>query len=528
MRTSALTASHLVLDGVTRRYGDRVVLDRVSLSVKPGEKAAVIGDNGAGKSTLLRLMTGREDPDNGTVSVHAPGGTGHLAQTDGLPASATVGDLIDLALAGLRELDRLMREAEADLSSPAALERYAALAAAFEARDGYRADQRVEAMLHHLGGPSPDRARPLGTLSGGERARLNLAATLASAPELLLLDEPTNDLDDEAVAWLEDHLRDHPGTLVAVTHDREFLARVSTTILEVAEHRVRRYGGGHDGYLTAKATERQTRLREHREWREEIRRQGELATSNAIRLEAIPRKGPWAFSGAGAFRARSRHHGAMSRVRDARERLTRLTAAPKEAPPEPLRFSGRPQGDGVATSLSGAFARGIRLPDLRLEPGGRLLVTGPNGSGKSTLLAVLAGELDGGPHAVRHTGRVGHLRQRAEPTTDARTLLAAYAEGLPGVPEDHADGLLALGLFHPGDLDRAVRDLSIGQRRRLELARVVAAPVDLLLLDEPTNHLTPELADELEAALAEYPGAVVLVSHDRRMRRGFGGTRLVM
>lgn len=526
MRTPVRATSHLVLDAVTRRYADHLVLDRVSLSVKPGEKAAVIGDNGAGKSTLLRLMTGRELPDNGTVAVSAPGGIGHLAQTDGLPASATVGDLIDLALAELRELARLMRETETDLSAPAAMERYAALSAAFEARDGYRADQRVEETLHHLGGPAMDRARVLGTLSGGERARLNLAAVLASAPELLLLDEPTNDLDDAAVTWLEEHLRHHPGTVVAVTHDREFLSRVSTTILEVAERGVRRYGGGYDGYLAAKATERQARLREYREWREEVRRQGELAASNAIRLDAIPRKAPAAFSGAGAFRARSRQHGAMSRIRDAKERLSRLAAAPKEAPTDPLRFTGRPQGTGMVTELSGAVAHGIRLRDLRLEPGERLLVTGANGSGKSTLLAVLAGELDGGPSMVREVGRVGHLRQRAEPTADTRTLLDAYAEGLPG--DDHADALLSLGLFRPTDLGRAVRDLSVGQRRRLELARVVAAPADLLLLDEPTNHLTPELADELEAALEDYPGTVVLVSHDRRMRRTFGGREFVM
>ncbi len=187
------SGTQLALSDVTVRYDDHVVLDRVSLTVRPGEKAGVVGDNGSGKSTLLRLLAGTRRPDNGTVTVIAPGGTGHLAQTLGLPPTAPVGRAVDLALAELRALERRMRQAEADLghTGPDGLSAYAALVAEFEARGGHDADRRVDTTLRRLGERTAlDRARPLGTLSGGQRARLALAATLAAAPEVLLLDEP--------------------------------------------------------------------------------------------------------------------------------------------------------------------------------------------------------------------------------------------------------------------------------------------------------------------------------------------------
>jgi macrolide transport system ATP-binding/permease protein len=515
--------SQLTLSGVTKRYDDRIVLDRVSFTVRPGEKVGVIGDNGSGKSTLLRLLAGHEQPENGSVTVTAPGGVGHLAQTLELPGTALVGDAVDLALADVRALERAIRASEADLDD-STYAHYAALVAEFEARGGHAADRRVEITLRRLGETQPlDRARPLATLSGGQRSRLALAATLASAPELLLLDEPTNDLDDAAVAWLEDHLRRHRGTVVAVTHDRTFLDRVTSSVLEVDQdlRTVRRYGNGYAGFLAAKAAARARWTREHEEWRSDLARHSALAESNIGLLSAIPRKAPASFSGAGAFRARSRAHGAMSRIRNARQQVHRLTENPVPPPPEPLRFTGRVSGGTAeAAQLSGIRVPGrLRLDALRIAPGGRLLVTGPNGAGKSTLLQVLAGELIPQTGTVNRPSRVGFLRQDTSPARDSRTVLEAYGS-------ERGDELLALGLFRTEDLTVPVRALSTGQRCRLELARLVAEPVDLLLLDEPTNHLSPALVEELEAALASYTGSLVIVTHDRRMRAGFDGPRL--
>ncbi|WP_017240259.1 ABC-F family ATP-binding cassette domain-containing protein [Streptomyces sp. SS] len=537
---------HARLTDVTHRYDDRhaprrTVLDRASLTVRSGERLGVVGDNGSGKSTLLRLLAGLETPDNGTVTVESPGGIGHLAQTLDLPPHATVGDAVDHALADIRDLEAAIRTAEAALSAAdstdgtddggtdsgtgsgtgsgsgldGALASYAELLAAYEARGGAGADRRVETILRRLGEPGPlDRRRPLDTLSGGQRARLALAGVLAADPELLLLDEPTNDLDDEAVEWLEERLRTHRGTVVAVSHDRVFLDRVATAVLEVDEdrHTLRRYGDGYHGYLAGRATERARRQREHEEWKEELARYRSLADTHIDRFSAIPRKAPAAFSGAGAFRARSRAHGAMSRIRAARERLTRLTEHPVPAPPRPLRFHAELDGEGGRVDLTGIRVDGrLHLDALHLDAGARLLVTGPNGAGKTTLLRVLAGELAPDAGTVTVPTRVGLLRQDTTPPLDPRTVGEAFGEG-------REDELLALGLFAERDLSTPVRLLSTGQRRKLELARLVTSPVDLLLLDEPTNHLAPGFVEELEAALALYRGTLVIVTHDRHLR----------
>ncbi|MFJ2953230.1 TlrC/CarA/OleB/SrmB family ABC-F type ribosomal protection protein [Streptomyces sp. NPDC087270] len=530
-----MLTAQLSLQNVTRRYDDHVVLDDVSFSIKPGERAGIIGDNGAGKSTLLRLIAGQDRPDNGELTVIAPGGSGYLAQSLALPPEATVQDAVDMALADLRELEARMHHAEAGLKGlagaelTAALDAYAQTVAQYEARAGYEADARVEVALHGLGLPGLARDRALGTLSGGERSRLALAATLASQPELLLLDEPTNDLDDQAVGWLEAHLRAHRGTVLAVTHDRVFLERVTTTILEIGEGKVTRHGDGYNGYLAAKAAERRRRLQEYADWCAELARNRKLAATNVARLEAVPRKLPFAVFGHGGFRARGRGHGAMVRIRNAKERVERLTDDPVAPPPEPLVFAARMSTADGRTSQAAAELTGIRVedrlhvPSLRIGGEERLLVTGPNGAGKTTLMRVLAGELQPDEGTVRTRGRVGHLRQEETPWPPGLTIPQAFAHGRGGEPDEHLDHLLSLGLFSPADLRLKVGELSYGQRRRIELARLVSEPVDLLLLDEPTNHLSPVLVEELEGALAHYQGAVVVVTHDRRMRTRFTG-----
>ncbi|MFI9764457.1 ATP-binding cassette domain-containing protein [Streptomyces sp. NPDC051963] len=235
--TASRAHSQLTLEEVTRRYDDHVVLDRVSLTVGPGEKAGVIGDNGSGKSTLLRIIAGAESADNGEVTVTAPDGIGHFPQRLELPADATVRDVLDGAFADLRDLERRLHAAEDVLvdDDPQLLDAYGDLLAEFEHRGGYEADARADAALHGLGLPGLDRERPADTLSGGERRRLALAATLAAAPELLLLDEPTNHLSPLLVEELEAALADYPGAVVVVTHDRRMRRAFHGSHLELNE-----------------------------------------------------------------------------------------------------------------------------------------------------------------------------------------------------------------------------------------------------------------------------------------------------
>ena len=543
--TGVRSRSQINLNGITKRYGDRTVLDQVSLTISPGEHLGVIGDNGSGKSTLLRLLAREEHPDNGELTVLAPGGIGYLPQT--LEASDsnraltdTVQDVIDAALAELRDLEARIHRAEASLgtASQEELDAYGDLLTEFEARDGYEADTRVNAGIHGLGLPDLDRERPRRILSGGERSRLALAAMLAASPELLLLDEPTNDLDDRAVAWLEDRLRKHRGTVVAVTHDRAFLAGVTDIVLEVdhESHQVNRYGNGYDGFLAAKAAAKARWIREYEEWRLDVDRQRRLARDNAQRLDGIPRKMSMASFGHGGFRARGRDHGARSRIRNAKEKLQRLSDNPVVPPPVPLRMtaefsagapeaartSGQPAPPVVELSQVRVEHR-LDIPYLSVAPGERVLVTGPNGAGKSTLLKVMSGELSPSSGTVSTASRISYLSQDGTVGPLGRTVLQAYAAGRPETAEELREELGSLGLFRPEELDRKLGALSVGQRRRVEVARLTSGVYDLLLLDEPTNHLSPGLVEELEEALSHYMGALVMVTHDRMARERFSG-----
>ncbi|MER7515418.1 ribosomal protection-like ABC-F family protein [Streptomyces sp. NPDC126499] len=529
--------AQLTLHHVSKSYGDRQVLDRVSFTVRPGERAAVVGENGSGKSTLLRLIAGVEAPDGGEITVRFPGAVARLAQTladtFAVGPEDTVQDTVDAALAELRAMEVELRAAEERLAEagPEELAAYGALLERFEERGGYRADAEVAAALHGLGLAHVAYDRRIGSLSGGEQSRLALACVLASGAELLLLDEPTNHLDREAVRWLRERLRAHRGTVVAVTHDRDFLEATATTILEVDRDTrgVARYGDGWAGYRTAKAAARRRQAQEHQEWRDELARTEELVARAGQRLAATGRDPRQGF---GKHR-RSSENKLSGQVRAARTRLEELRDRPVPPPPEPLCFQARFAGDAEPDpALAAAELSGITVGDrlavdgLSLGPGDRLLVSGPNGAGKTTLLRVLAGELAPDTGTVRLPARVGHLAQELPAVAAPEPLLTAYAQGRPGPPEEHAEELLALGLFREEDLTVPVRALSVGQRRRLELARLVTRPVDLLVLDEPTNHLALSLVEELEAALAGFAGAVVAVSHDERFRASFGGRRL--
>nr|WP_246364891.1 ATP-binding cassette domain-containing protein [Nonomuraea rhodomycinica] len=567
----------------------------VSLSVRPGERLGIVGENGSGKSTLLRLLAGAERPDSGEVV--ATGEIGHLGQTLGLPPHLTVQQAIDAALAGLRAMERRLREIEAALAADPAtgqdtlLEEYGELLTAFETRGGYEADARVDRSLHALGlphlatssAPSPrsatlvpatatpgqdepsgpcgeepttrggegrsatpgGRDRTLGSLSGGEQARLGLACVLAAAPATLLLDEPTNHLDESALGWLEERLTGYPGTVVVVSHDRIFLDRVVTAVIEVEGGDVTRFGGGYTGFLTAKAAARARWEQAYTAWREEVRQVREHAATTAHRVavgRAMRDNNKMAYD-RNAGRVQS---SIASRVRNAQERLRRLEADPVPRPPDPLRFHGAftasspeaatssettppdaadphnprpPSAAHARTRAVVAELRDVRVADrlcvesLVIRSGDRLLVHGHNGAGKSTLLRAVA---------ERARGRVGHLAQETcfDPSLP---VLEAYGHGHP---DERRAALLATGLFRAGALDLRVGELSVGQRRRLALARLLAEEHDVLLLDEPTNHLSPDLAEALEQALDHFTGTLVVVTHDRALRRRFRGTRL--
>ncbi|OLM13699.1 ATPase component of ABC transporter with duplicated ATPase domains [Pseudonocardia sp. Ae717_Ps2] len=532
----AVTARGLVRSYATHA-GRPPVLDGVDLVAAPGTRVGLIGENGSGKSTLLRLLAGVDTPDGGTLTV--PADRVYLPQEPDLGDGGTVGDLLDAALRPLHdavaELERLAGRL-ADGTGAAAYDRVLAWAIAHDAWD---ADRRAEVTAGTLGVADLERDRPVATLSGGERTRLAMAAALVRRPAVLLLDEPTNHLDDDALDLLERSLVELPGVVVAASHDRTFLDRVCTELLDLDAgelgtdgHGGRRFGGSFTEYLDAAAASR-------RRWEERFAAEQEEIAALRERSRAglstiAPGRGPrdndkfiHAFKEAGVERTRAR------RVHDAQRRLETAEREAVRKPPRPLEFTGRLTGeapaDGLAVSIRDLRVDGrLRLDLLDLPVGEKLLVTGPNGAGKSTLLAVLHSDLapSAGTVDVR-ARRVGLLAQDPDVGPPDRSAAAAYADAV-GVEPAEAVPLRELGLLHPREHGTAVGELSLGQRRRLALAVAVADAPDLLLLDEPTNHVSLRLAGELEEALGTAPGTVVVTSHDRWLRRRWDGPHLAI
>ncbi|MEU3569318.1 ABC-F family ATP-binding cassette domain-containing protein [Kitasatospora sp. NPDC036755] len=557
----------LLAHDVVRNLGGRRVLDGVHLTAAPGHRIGLIGENGAGKSTLLRVLAGVDEPDTGSVS--RPADLGFLHQEMPFEAGATVASVLDDALrearADLAELDRLgaelARVPESAPGHPELLEAYGRRLEQAQDRESWDADRRAALVLDGLGLGALGHDRALGSLSGGQRGRLALAALLVRRPSALLLDEPTNHLDDEAAAFLEERIRELPGTVVVAAHDRAFLDAVCTHLVDLdpAVDGPVRYGGGYSAYLGEQRAERERWERRYAEEQQELARLRHSAgvTAHLVAPDRGPRDNEKMGYGHRAGRVQSQ---VSRRVRDAARRLAELERAQVPEPPRPLRFAVTAlAADGVAAAgsdgpaaESGAPAeergapaeecgadqrplvslRDVRVPG-RLAPTGlevaaadRLLVTGGNGTGKSTLLAVLAGRLAAEGTVRRRPGlTVGLLTQDTVFDRPDRTARDTYRLAL-GAARAEEVPLGSLGLLHPADLERPVGRLSVGQRRRLALALLVADPPRLLLLDEPTNHLSPRLCDELEEALGTGPGAIVLASHDRWLRRRWQGREL--
>jgi macrolide transport system ATP-binding/permease protein len=522
--------SPLHASAVGHSYGDRVVLDGIDLLAVPGSRVCLVGENGSGKSTLLRLLAGVETPDDGAVA--RPSDLVLVPQDPEFAPAATVGDVLGDALAPQHAAVRRVEELAAALDDdPDAAEAYDRALDWALTHDAWDADRRAGLAASRLGLEALDSGRPVAELSGGERTRLALAALVTRRPACVLLDEPTNHLDDAGLELIEDFCLDLPGVLVAASHDRVFLDRVCTDVVDLDPvaggldgRGGRRYGGGLTSYLAAKREARSRWEQTYAQQQEELHALRHSVTHTARQVSPHNRpprdadKHIYAFKGGNVQRTISR------RVRDAERRLVDAEGAQVRRPPRPLRFDAAltDTRGGGAISVRGLRVEGrVRIDRLDVPPGGRLLVTGRNGSGKSSLLAVLAGLLpvDAG-HVDVGGRRVGLLPQDVRfPSPEA----SALATWTAAVGPDTGVALRELGLVHPRDLRTPVGRLSVGQRRRLALAVLVARAPDVLLLDEPTNHLSLTLAGELEEALGTAAGTVVVASHDRWLRRHWEG-----
>jgi ATPase subunit of ABC transporter with duplicated ATPase domains len=513
----------LAAHDIVKSHGPQEVIRGVSLSVKPGSRIGVVGPNGIGKSTLLRVLAGLEQPDRGSVTrSHASLRVGYLPQEPDLRPEETV----------LRYLARRtgVAAADADLEAlaarlgdePALADAYSAALERFLALGGGDFDARARSAAAEVGLAKRLDA-PAAGLSGGEAARASLAAILLAQFDVFLLDEPTNDLDLEGLDVLERFVQRVPGGVVVVSHDRAFLDRTVTRILELEAEtsRLREYVGGWSEYEAARTRARDREEAAYARYADERERFTSLlhARRTQARLHGVKA-------------GRRGTHALASKVRSAERRLERLDEVAKPWQPWRLQLDVRrgPRGGDLVARLTGAV---VRLPsftlgpvDLELSAGDRIVVLGPNGSGKTTLLRALLGEVELAAGARRLGPAVvaGELEQRREEFELDEPLLDRVA-ARAGLAAGDARTLLAKFGLGAEDLARPARSLSPGERTRAALAALAARGVNLLVLDEPTNHLDLEAIEELEAALDGFPGTIVLVSHDRRLLERFQATR---
>jgi macrolide transport system ATP-binding/permease protein len=522
--------SPLVAQDLAKSYAGAVVLDGVDLVASPGQRVGLVGENGSGKSTLLRLLAGAEPPDRGTV--RAPDDLAYLPQEPRYPRGTTVGAVLDEALAALHQVVDDVETLGARLSAePELAERFAQRLEWAQAHDAWDADRRAALAADRLGLDFLDRSHDVARLSGGQRSRLALAALVVARPGAVLLDEPTNHLDDEALEVLEEACLDLPGVVVVVSHDRVFLDRVCTAIVDLDPSHFgldgsggNRYRGSFSDYLRARAEARARWERTYADEQEQIavlRRQAATTARQVAhnRPARDPDKFVYAFKGGKVASTVAR------RVRDVERRLEVAERDQVRKPPRPLRFDETltaTASRASAVQVRDLIVRGrLEVPRLDLAAGGKLLVEGANGSGKSTLLHVLAGNLrpdEGSVHVSAR--RIGLLVQDVAFRDPTSTAVRTYEQAL-GPDTAERRPLSGLGLLHPREAMKPVANLSVGQRRRLALAILVGRSPDLLLLDEPTNHISLALAGELEEALSAAPGTVLVASHDRWLRRGW-------
>jgi ATP-binding cassette subfamily F protein 3 len=490
------------LNGVSKAFGAQTVLQNVTFQIYPAEKIGLIGTNGSGKTTLLKILSSRQEPDSGEISRKNGLRVGTLDQIPDFHEATTVFDEGLRAFAHLIAAENEMRQLEHDISETHRqdlMDRYSSLQHEFELHGGYRFRAMTEAALRGVGFSKEALGRAANTLSGGEKNRLALAKLLLSEADLLLLDEPTNHLDIRSIEWLERFLKETPKAVVVVSHDRIFLDRVASRIIEVFETRTYDYPGNYTAYLRLRE-ERQAR--QEKEWRQQqewIAEQEEYVRRN--------------IAGQKTKQAQSRRN-MLARV----QRIEKPRGATSQ-----VKFRFLPVERGSRTVLAtrnlcvGYDEPLIRDLHLHVERGSRWAILGGNGTGKTTLLKTLTGSLaplSGELDWSEGTGLGYYDQQLADLNLDA-TILDEIRSLDTTATDGELRSWMAQFLFSGEDIFKKVGTLSGGEKSRVALAKLIYESPTVLALDEPTNHLDIASREALESALADYPGTIIFVTHDR-------------
>ena len=499
----------LACHNIEKSFGDHLIVRNGSFHIEDGEKAALVGINGAGKSTILKMIIGEEPLDDGNVVLSKGKTIGYLAQHQSLIPGGTIYQELKTAKADIIEMEERIRAIEHELKDLSGqeledrLETYNRLQSDFEAKNGYACESEIVGVLKGLGFTEDEFSKKTDTLSGGQKTRVSLGKLLLTSPDILLLDEPTNHLDLNSIAWLETYLINYPGAVFIVSHDRYFLNRVVSKVVEIENGTLSMYIGNYTAYSEKKQQIRDARLKEYFNQQREIKHQQAVID----KLKSFNRE-------KSIRRAESREK--------MLEKMT-LVDKPAESAPE-MHFTLEPScisGNDVLSveRLSKQFDGHSLFEDVSFEikRGEHVAIIGDNGTGKTTLLKILnqVQTADRGSFTLGAKVQIGYYDQEHHVLHDEKTIFDEVSDAYPSLTNTQIRNTLAAFQFTGDEVFKEIRALSGGEKGRVSLAKLMLSEANFLILDEPTNHLDIASKEILEEALNNYSGTVLYVSHDR-------------
>ena len=499
----------LACHGISKSFGEKVIIADGSFHIEDHEKAALVGPNGAGKSTLFKMIVGELPSDRGEVILTKGKTLGYLAQHQAMQSGSTIYEEVKLAKSDIIEMETQIRSIELELKHlegdalTSRLETYNRLTASFERQNGYAYESEINGVLKGLGFTENDFSKPVDTLSGGQKTRVSLGKLLLTKPDILLLDEPTNHLDLNSIAWLETYLLNYPGAVLIVSHDRYFLNKVVTKVLEIESGKLMTYNGNYSDYATKKQQLRDAQIKEYLNQQQEIKHQ-----------EAVIEK------------LRSFNREKSIKRAESREKMLekiRPVEKPLEANNE-IHLTLEPScvsGNDVLSveHLSKSFPNQVLFQDISfdIKRGEHVAIIGDNGTGKTTLLKILNQVIsaDSGTFTLGTNVAIGYYDQEHHVLHMEKTIFDEISDDYPDLTNTKIRNMLAAFLFTGDDVFKRIGDLSGGERGRVSLAKLMLSKANFLILDEPTNHLDIPSKEILEKALNNYTGTILYVSHDR-------------
>ena len=499
----------LACHGISKSFGEKVIIADGSFHIEDHEKAALVGPNGAGKSTLFKMIVGELPSDRGEVILTKGKSLGYLAQHQAMQSGSTIYEEVKLAKSDIIEMEKQIRSIELELKHlegdalTSRLETYNRLTASFERQNGYAYESEINGVLKGLGFTENDFSKPVDTLSGGQKTRVSLGKLLLTKPDILLLDEPTNHLDLNSIAWLETYLLNYPGAVLIVSHDRYFLNKVVTKVLEIESGKLMTYNGNYSDYAAKKQQLRDAQIKEYLNQQQEIKHQ-----------EAVIEK------------LRSFNREKSIKRAESREKMLekiRPVEKPLEANNE-IHLTLEPScvsGNDVLSveHLSKSFPNQVLFQDISfdIKRGEHVAIIGDNGTGKTTLLKILNQVIsaDSGTFTLGTNVAIGYYDQEHHVLHMDKTIFDEISDDYPDLTNTKIRNMLAAFLFTGDDVFKRIGDLSGGERGRVSLAKLMLSKANFLILDEPTNHLDIPSKEILEKALNNYTGTILYVSHDR-------------